>query len=481
MLAACGVFWLALCFLFVSQLAGSGPDDFFITYRYARNLASGDGFTYNAGERVFGLTDPGLGLLLAAAHGLARVDVAWLANALFGLCLTGLGLLLAGEARTGRALVATVVASTAIVASSLLWANPGAAAAPVLLLLAGSARIAGRHPTLAGLLAGLAVWVRPDAGIGLLALGALLVFERRRLPVRYLAAAAGIVALGLVLAALYFGQPFPNTLGAKLDMASAAESPATHLRFWARAAVPLGRHLGSRYLLWIAPALVGAAIAWRAGGRAARVVLAQGVGIAVAYTLLGVPFFGWYLIPCVVALLLGLASFCLYAPLLLPDRRWRWAATLLLLGLAFWQPVGAAVSAARSRGETGRAAGYRSAGDWIRRHTPPSASIAAVEIGVLGYASERPVLDLMGLVSPWVRPFVTRNDFLGALRRQPTDLVLTRPGGRLESVTSSRWFRRRYSEVYRSEERGPGGRPVDVLVFARKERPGPSPRRPPGS
>ena len=471
LLAGCAVVWLAVCLLFVVQLAGSGPDDFFITYRYARNLASGQGFVYNPGERVFGLTDPGLGLLLGVAHRLVPVDVAWLANALFGACLTGLCLLLAAEARTGPALLAAVVAGTAIVVSSFLWANAGAAAAAVLLLLVWAARIAGRREALAGLLAGLAVWVRPDACVGLLALGALLAVERRRLPGRYLAVTVAVVALGLLLATLYFGQPLPNTLGAKLDMASAAQSPATHLRFWVRAALPLSRHLGSRYLLLVAPALAGMAVGWRTGGRAARVVVAQAAGIAAAYTLLGVPFFGWYLVPCVVALLLGLAFFCLHAPLLLAAPRWRVGAAVVLVAVAFWQPIDAAVAAARSRGETARAAGYRHAGEWIRRHSPPSATVAAVEIGVLGYSGERPVLDLMGLVSPWVRPFVARNDLLGALRRQPTDLVLARPGGRLDGVTASRWFRRRYHEVYRREEPGPGGQPAAVLVFARRAPP----------
>ncbi|MBK6898912.1 MAG: hypothetical protein IPH09_06465 [bacterium] len=42
-------------------------------------------------------------------------------------------------------------------------------------------------------------------------------------------------------------------------------------------------------------------------------------------------------------------------------------------------------------------------GLWLRDNTPPDAVVAALDIGALGYASERRVMDLAGLVSPEVR------------------------------------------------------------------------------
>src|SRR5215210_5968342 len=46
-------------------------DDAYITFRYARNLATGVGFVYNAGERVLGTTTPAYAMLLAALSRLA--------------------------------------------------------------------------------------------------------------------------------------------------------------------------------------------------------------------------------------------------------------------------------------------------------------------------------------------------------------------------------------------------------------------------
>ncbi len=45
---------------------------------------------------------------------------------------------------------------------------------------------------------------------------------------------------------------------------------------------------------------------------------------------------------------------------------------------------------------------YLEMGDWLRNNTPADAVVAAIDIGALGYASDRRVLDLMGLVSPQI-------------------------------------------------------------------------------
>ncbi|MBE0566204.1 MAG: hypothetical protein IH621_09620 [Krumholzibacteria bacterium] len=46
---------------------------------------------------------------------------------------------------------------------------------------------------------------------------------------------------------------------------------------------------------------------------------------------------------------------------------------------------------------------YLGMGGWLRENTPPGTVVAALDIGAVGWASERRVLDLMGLVSPEIR------------------------------------------------------------------------------
>src|SRR5436309_1071981 len=51
--------------VYVEQSTGFQFDDAWITYRYAENLAAGNGFVYNQGEYVEGSTAPLLVLLLS--------------------------------------------------------------------------------------------------------------------------------------------------------------------------------------------------------------------------------------------------------------------------------------------------------------------------------------------------------------------------------------------------------------------------------
>src|SRR4051794_13103476 len=85
--------WLALLAIYCVQLAGLAADDMYITYRYAQNLALGRGLTFNPGERVFGLSDPGVALLLAAGSRLTGAPIP-----VVGTLLTAAALLLVAGA-----------------------------------------------------------------------------------------------------------------------------------------------------------------------------------------------------------------------------------------------------------------------------------------------------------------------------------------------------------------------------------------------
>jgi hypothetical protein len=465
--------WCASAAVYASRVAGWTPDDFFITYRYARNVAQGHGFVFNPGERVFGTTDPGLGLLLGGLHAVTRLPVPLLGTVLFSLSLVGIATILLLEAsRQGRVLEA-VLGGSLLLISSYVWGNHGAAAPLVLLLLLLAAKLAPDRMGLAGVLAGAAVWVRPDAGLGV-ALLALILAREKRIPWRFVFVSGGVIAAGLLLAALYFGSPLPNTLGAKTDMAEATANSWSGLRFWLRAFVPISRHFGGE---WRMVLITGAAGLWPLASRTGRpgMLLALfGLGIAILYPLLGVPFFSWYILPCLIAALYGVASFAgalgdALAPKMPPVLSSRVIAVITFAALAV-TTVQTSWWFFREAAPTPRVQIYQRGAEWIKEHSKPDASIAYVEIGVIGYYSERPILDLMGLVTPAARPYVARNDLLGALREKPADFVLHHTRGRMAPIVDSRWFRRRYTEVMRFEEAG-GGRTAVLQIYRRRVKP----------
>ena len=89
----------------------------------------------------------------------------------------------------------------------------------------------------------------------------------------------------------------------------------------------------------------------------------------------------------------------------MPRRVRRFGNSVLVTGLVLtlvgnlWVMGAQVVPHARSFPEGVRQC-YLGFGEWIRNNTPPGTVVAALDIGAVGYAGDRPVLDLMGLVSP---------------------------------------------------------------------------------
>jgi hypothetical protein len=50
---------------------------------------------------------------------------------------------------------------------------------------------------------------------------------------------------------------------------------------------------------------------------------------------------------------------------------------------------------------------YRAAGEWLAAYTPVEAVVGALEVGILGYYTRRPMVDFAGLIQPEVAAQLT--------------------------------------------------------------------------
>jgi hypothetical protein len=487
--------WALLAAWLARRLAGLALDDFFITYRYAWNLAAGHGFAFNPGERVFGTTEPGLALLLAGLTFATRLPIpalgTWLTAA--GLVASA-ALLLAAARRRGR-LPEALAGGTLALASSFLWVSHGAAAPLVLaclLLAAGLDPERPRGEILAGLLAGAAVWLRPDAVVGAGLLGLLFCWEwreRRRLPWRYGLAAGAVIAAGLLAALAAFGSALPQTGVAKHAMAAAAAGREAGAGFWPAAFPLLARHWGPRWT-WVAALGIAGLPALAAGaGRAGRLLALYAAALAILYPFLGVPFFVWYAFPVAFAALYGTAFVAGWAGRALATRlAGRWtaagrAAIAAVAALAILLP--AALSLLPASAGWFRAyrwfpylATYRRAALFVHRRSAPADAVAYVEIGVIGYYGRQPLVDLLGLVTPGSIPYVEKGDLVGAFLARPTTWVLFHTRGRMRPLVTRPWFLRAYEAAARfADSDGRGA----MTVFRRRPGAPLPPAGPPGA
>ncbi|MEO8503638.1 MAG: hypothetical protein ABI609_07055 [Acidobacteriota bacterium] len=462
--SGCAAFW-------VWRLQGWTVDDFFISYRYVANLAAGRGLVYNLGERVFGVTDPGLALLLGFLRWITGWRVEMLASAVFGAALVGFCVvILRAEIARGAGLVA-FIAGTLLVNSTLLWTNNGAAAPLCALLLTIAALQAPKRALLAGTLAGLAVWVRPDAALAMPVLAWLQLRTSRRGAMVSTLAAGLVILAGLLAANSYFGRPLPQTLHAKTQMTLGHGENLAGLNFWPAAADSFRRHLGRPWALAILASVAGLPLLFRAASAPLRLISALALLLAIAYPILGVPYFSWYSILEIIA--------GTYAAVTIVARLTRWCAqgsglgtprafaaiTTLLSVLLFLPALGRSYAMARDYTPPQRLVIYRDAGLWLRAHSQPDDRVAHTEVGVLGYYSERPIVDLMGLVSPQPRAKRTLAIPRG-LRSSAAEFVLHRAGGRSEDFVHRPWFTEAYESV--AEFPDPQARSESLVIFRRR-------------
>lgn len=421
-------------------------EDAFITLRYARNLAEGNGLVFNVGERVLGTTTPLFALLLAPA-GLVAGDAGLLAAA------RGLGILATGAVvwlffrlsrKEGLPDAVPLGASLllAVMYELVVASVAGMETMPIVaLMLAGLALLVSGRPLAAGVVLGLLAIGRID---GLLWVALVIGYgwwRERRPPVRALLAFAATLLPWLLFATAYYGSPLPHSMAAKLtayvqrpllERASAAWQMMLSFEPGARV---LARGLDLLFL-------VGAVAAVRR-----KLVLAVPavacplhVGALIAFAPHLVP---WHYVPAAACYVLVAAFGALVTGRWAMGGAWS-ASAALTKTLRVALPAGlAAVAVAASASRTASSIAFnrrfmdsqrtvaQSAGQWIAASTPAGAKLFAEPIGFLGFYSRRYVWDTVGMVSPvltdYRRRFPQANRwFWESLRDLQPDLVVLR-------------------------------------------------------
>jgi hypothetical protein len=464
--------WLLLLTLFCWKLLGLAADDMYITYRYADNLLHGEGLTFNPGERVFGISDPGVAMLLAGGAAVTGLTVPEMGTILTAAALLAIAGAVLWEAWKRGRFAEAAAGGTLVVTSSYLWLGQGAGPLIALAVLVLAALLAERYPVASGLLGGAAVWCRPDALIGCCILGGLLYWKEKRPPLRFAAGVLLVCGTGLATAWVYFGRFLPSTLGAKQKYAARNLADVTGLHgFWGRALDIFKFAEGGWGWIVIPLGILGLFLLYRNTGFTGRLLVAYGGALALAYTLLRIPFAFWYVGPPAAVLFLG-AGFAVFGAARFAARKagnWSAAGVLLAALLAVGLPLAQARIAWLRWGDAGdwRRAAYTEAGRWLAKNTPPDADVAFDEVGYVGFYSQRRILDLIGLVSPSSIPYTAAGDRLGAFLARPTRYVLLHThdarGGTMP-IVGRPWFPRCYRQRARIDLPRFG---VSMLVFER--------------
>jgi arabinofuranosyltransferase len=415
-------------------------DDAFITYRYSRNLAAGEGLVFNPGERVEGYSSLSWALLLAAgdALGLPLPEL----SKLLGIALgAGTLLLVAGRGSPVRLLAAGLLAVW--LPAVYHFQNGLETALAAFLVTALVTLPAGRAPLLA---AALLVLTRPEGLLAVLLWGfCSWMTDRDRRPRHELtlAAVAGLAFAGqLAFRQLYYGEWIANSARAKLLPLGDALP---------RGLADLGRFAfeGTAYGLLAALVLAGLLASRKDTGDEARALRSEAAflvlfGVALAASG-GDSFPLWrFYIPLAPILFLAAAR---GLDRLRPPRISLALPAVALLA-ALWVPGPGFVR--RIAVEASWRELWTTLGQNLARAVPPGTSIALCPVGALPYASGLKVIDMLGLTDPHIarvapdRRYVyaghQRHDGGYVLSRKP-DLILLANGPVVEAPAPFPWER----------------------------------------
>ncbi len=372
-----------------------GAEDAFITYRYARNLATGLGLTYNAGERVMGFSSPLWTLWNALGYALFHDPLAWSRGTAIVADLVTLAITTTLLGRHASRLAAWCFACFFAV-----WpffpavSQSGLEMSLVLALLALGAALASRRSAWTGpALAALAL-SRPEG----VAAAAVLAFGARR---RDVLVAVALVAAGLGALFAYYGSPIPQSLIAK-SAVYGTPGPWAGRGWWEwLLPFPLGRWpdlpdtvMMVPLMALFAPAVVVGAVAlWHDRHSALARLAAAALVVWLGYAVLGVTFFSWYLA-------VPLFGFVLLAAVGLPriTRHRAVYASLALLVVGMWTMArflysGRAEQDART---------FDGVAAFLRSNARPGDTVFLEPIGMIGWSAPVRVVDEVGLVSPRV-------------------------------------------------------------------------------
>jgi hypothetical protein len=417
-------------------------DDAWIHQTYARNLAHHGEWAFIPGESSAGSTAPLWTAALSIGHLIGLYPPSW--AYLIGIILLAFTAWLSGrwfvERNPMRWSWVLFIAGAIALEWHLVWAalsGMETIALSLLVIICFMLLERGKRRSLGvGVLIGVAVWVRPDAITLLIPAGLALLLRERR-SVGELAQQSLELLFGtalLFVPYLYFnfmhsGEVWPSTFFAKQQEYAILRDQPLIGRLGPQFALPF---IGAGILLL--PGLLSALIRHIRRRRWLRLVpiiwAASYLGLY-AWRLPVTYQHGRYVMPVIpVLFVIGLEGVFMWAQ---PGARRFWRRVISrawLTGIGLLT-VGFVVLGARA---------YRQdvaiiesemvqTARWLQVNTPPSAVIAAHDIGAIGYFADRELVDLAGSVSPEVIPFMRDEAAIKRyLDRRGADYLVTFPG-----------------------------------------------------
>lgn len=456
---------LGLALVLLSNFRFAAIDDSYIYLRVADNILHGNGWVFNIGERVNACTSPLYTMLLALIRVFVHSpDVALVAC--YGIGLIAIVLIQYVALRAENRALAFAMAVVSVTDSILFHSIAMETTLFLSCILAAAWAYQKNAYALCGMFCAFSALNRPEGLALIFIISAIHAYRTRAGLLRAQITFAAVLLPWLIFSRLYFGHFLSNSISAKAAQ-SAMGAIFFHMNW--------GAMLVYRMLLpWVTIplALAGAFLAIRRikdGFVYFAIPVLFGIVQIAAYAIFRAPFnYRWYYAPADLAINMCVVLAIYSGWHLLQERVASaadspvWAGVFVVAVLLLLTRLGAAPFELPRPYESEE--NYTAIGNWIKANSSSDDRVACMEIGYVGYFSQRRILDIAGLIHPQALKEVKRLNLLWWFDPQnlPEFIVVHRipwPG-----EPDPRWgtlwqtFKAQYTSVY---EKGP------VLVFRR--------------
>ncbi len=390
-------------------------DDAYITFRYARNIASGLGFVYNQGEYVLGTTTPLLTLILASAKliSIPIIPVAKFLGFTFGLAYLLLIISQYNNFNKRAALTLLFAVTLSLLPTNVKWDVAGMETALYIFLVYVILFYSENKSALViGLVAALCFLVRID---GILVLGALIISKIiNKVPpknfIKILVYFSIFILPWLIFATIYFGSPVSNSAIAK-------KITYAHYPVWAFSLMIFNQLTTRLNLIISLPfmlATISSILYVLIRKKKFQIVAIWTILYITFFSLTGAPMHSWYFAP-----LLPAIFFQLFVSLADLFDWWtrkitpQWTkllnpALIILTVFALFAGIYLINSRAVELRENWQAFDEKIVdpiADYVFKYGKEGDVLSLETFGSVGWFTDFPILDRGGLVSPEVIPF----------------------------------------------------------------------------
>jgi len=395
-----------------------GADDAYIYLRYAQNIVSGNGWSFNIGEPTYGITSPAWMLIMATGKklGLDAVNFAMFISILFWTAIPLIIFSISKKISQSNIiayLAAILVASDPWMirwSGTIMETAAATFCATLFFLLLISAK-SSKGIYGAFLWAGISILFRPELTLLLpIAILWLIFSHKANFKVILISAIIWLVPVipWLYYAYMQFGTIIPNT----------AIKMGGFLGFSTNTAVQIAKVI-SIYL----PGLLVAI--FLEGTNIFKTIKKYWFPLAFFFSLIlfyvvktnGLQSPARYLLP-------ALPFFILFITGIFQANRKKIIAFLIVSVIFYCLVLGLLIVPTLRIYKDGYLAAHKQTGLWIKENTPPDTKIAVfLDIGVIGYYSNRYIYDMGMLITPEIANYESRKQFL--FEKRPEYIVFT--------------------------------------------------------